>query len=392
MFLFTMANKYVYRSNDDRSSSSICDFCDNSCTNPITTICSQCLSNIFPFSNCTIPSRDQIVDQSLCIDDFDFCNVTKCRMLAHEELLNFLSVMPRTEQITLCHFNVRSLQKNIDHLAEIIHSLDSLPSFIAISETRLKSDPLVNIELEGYRFLHTPTVFNAGGVGVYYNENLKTQLLPSLNIDFHECEQLWVKLYDILPNGRPIVIGTLYRHSQSNANEFLKQLEIRLLDIAEAHMNCVILGDLNINLLAISSFKSRYLNVMKSLGFIPTITIPTRYTNTSATLLDHIYVNMSSFTINPIVGLYDISDHLPVFVQILAKSPQATNLTHASRSLHSVKYEQVHEESQSLFPPESRPVLTNTNFNACFNDFTDMITSIVHKFAPERPLTLRLKI
>ena len=101
-------------------------------------------------------------------------------MLAHDELLNSSSVMSRIEQITVFHFNVRSLQRNIDRLVEIIHSLDSLPSFIAISETRFKSDPLVNIELEGCRFLHTPTVFNAGCVGVYYSEDLKTQLLPSL--------------------------------------------------------------------------------------------------------------------------------------------------------------------------------------------------------------------
>ena len=73
---------------------------------------------------------------------------------------------------------MRSLQRNKDHLAEIILSLDSLPSFTAISETRNKSDPLVNTELEDYRFLHTPTVFNVGGVDVYNKENFKTQWLP----------------------------------------------------------------------------------------------------------------------------------------------------------------------------------------------------------------------
>jgi len=40
------------------------------------------------------------------------------------------------------------------------------PSFIAISETKLKAASFCNIESLGYTFIHNPST-NAGGVGLY---------------------------------------------------------------------------------------------------------------------------------------------------------------------------------------------------------------------------------
>ena len=51
-----------------------------------------------------------------------------------------------------------------------------MPSFIAISETKLNDRSTINISLEGYvlETKHSPT--NAGGVGIYVKENILTSI------------------------------------------------------------------------------------------------------------------------------------------------------------------------------------------------------------------------
>ena len=53
--------------------------------------------------------------------------------------------------------------------------------------------------------------------------------------------------------------------------------------------------------------------MLLSLGFMPIITKPTRITDHTATLIDHIYTNTPEKLIKSGICLADISDHLPVF-------------------------------------------------------------------------------
>ena len=47
----------------------------------------------------------------------------------------------------LLYVNVRSLRKNYDILYELIESLQILPHVICITETRIKNQPLSNLDL-----------------------------------------------------------------------------------------------------------------------------------------------------------------------------------------------------------------------------------------------------
>ena len=55
----------------------------------------------------------------------------------------------------MIHFNVRSLQKNIDKLSHYLTDLNRKPDVVAVSETKLKENMIhSNIELDGYQFIH----------------------------------------------------------------------------------------------------------------------------------------------------------------------------------------------------------------------------------------------
>ena len=59
----------------------------------------------------------------------------------------------------------------------------------------------------------------------------------------------------------------------------------------------------------------RYLDMLYSHYLSPVITKPTRITNHTATLIDHIYTNSVNRLISGVEPV-DISDHLPIFCTV----------------------------------------------------------------------------
>merc|ERR1712208_262115 len=80
---------------------------------------------------------------------------------------------------------------------------------------------------------------------------------------------------------------------------------------------CYLLGDFNINLMnsEVHQDTSDYLDILYCNNFVPVINRPTRVTNHSATLIDHIFSNNLCPSLRCFQGilLTDISDHYPVF-------------------------------------------------------------------------------
>ena len=92
-----------------------------------------------------------------------------------------------------------------------------------------------------------------------------------------------------------------------------------LIRFQKENKHCVpITGDFYIDLLNYEShhLTEEYINTMKSLAFEPMITKPTRITDHSATLIDHIFFNsLEYYTVSRNI-IYGISDHLPNSVLI----------------------------------------------------------------------------
>jgi len=83
----------------------------------------------------------------------------------------------KPENVSYFHFNVRSLGKNKYKLDDVFLMTEVNPTFIAISETKLKPNFNVNIDIPGFNFVHNPSQTNSGGVDLYINSqtNLPTQ-------------------------------------------------------------------------------------------------------------------------------------------------------------------------------------------------------------------------
>ena len=110
------------------------------------------------------------------------------------------------------------------------------------------------------------------------------------------------------------------------------------------------------------------------LGLFPTITRPTRITQTTATLIDNIFVSKKLYqTFDSCIILNDISDHLPMLAllkqtKMLNKEP----LEFVSRNLNEKKISRINEKLLNVdWVGTLKAHEVNQNFN-CLNDIIKM--------------------
>ena len=116
--------------------------------------------------------------------------IRKCEYL--DSSCNTLNPEPKNT-LLLLHVNVRSLHKNFDLFYEFIDSLNQPPHIICLSETRIKHEPLINIELNNYSFIHANSKANAGGVAMYIHDSVKFEVSPE-QYELANAESLWICL------------------------------------------------------------------------------------------------------------------------------------------------------------------------------------------------------
>jgi len=79
-----------------------------------------------------------------------------------------------------------------------------------------------------------------------------------------------------------------------------------------------ITGDFNLDLLKSDThvLTGEFLNHLTSHSFLPTIHKPIRITDTSATLIENIFINTILFRFEAAIVYSDISDHYPIIIRL----------------------------------------------------------------------------
>ena len=133
-------------------------------------------------------------------------------------------------------------------------------------------------------------------------------------------ESIWVKIE--ISKGKYKIIGNVYRPNSAPLADLGRAIAnhkciIESLKTNQIYKNCDIqvLSDFNVNLLnfAQHDLTNTYLESMFSLGLLPVITRPTRIHQTSATLIDHIFLNNKQKGYIAGIIISSLSDHFPTF-------------------------------------------------------------------------------
>ena len=116
---------------------------------------------------------------------------------------------------------------------------------------------------------------------------------------------------------RVCIIGTTYRSPSATPTNYLETFKTKL-QFLDRHKNkpIVIAGDTNIDLLQYETNNDAQ-NISDTAlthGYAQMISRPTRITEHSGTLIDHIYTNTISTVASTGILINDVSDHLGTYV------------------------------------------------------------------------------
>ena len=281
-----------------------------------------------PFENLNIQENTHTPDNDYAEADYwqeASDHLQQCNYRQHKSI----STSNKSE-LKIMSLNVRSLPK---HITEIRDDINEYTKFDILSFTETSCNPenspggARDFELPGF---HPPTLqipartsCKGGGLAIYVNENLCS------HDDFHVLdplssnnapsngEFLFINIKLRKNINRVCIIGTTYRSPSATPANYLETFKTKL-QLLDRHKNkpIVIAGDTNIDLLQFetNSDAQNISDTAFSHGFVQMISRPTRITEHSATLIDHIYINTLSTISSTGVLINDISDHLGTYV------------------------------------------------------------------------------
>ena len=119
---------------------------------------------------------------------------------------------------------------------------------------------------------------NAGGVGIYIEDNFEYEIIKKINLDLNNTENLWVKL-EI--NKKRFIIGAVYCHPVhllENLIQFSHSITEIYHKLNSQNIEYYVLGDFNIHLFQIENNNQigNYANDLASRSIKCLISQPTR--------------------------------------------------------------------------------------------------------------------
>ena len=327
---------------------SVCEYCDKHvhtrCIKASQYGCKKCRSNMFP--SCTNLFDNQINDHIFNPFDNDSLinNINKL-----DDALNDESTESLSNNLKKCRYmylndfgdnqkdslyalslNIRSLHSNFHKLKDEEHKLQAI-DIICLSETNLNPDNILDPSLYSLEGFHTP-IFQGpirdsskgGGLAIYINKSkfdaASFAILDTLSeaSTIEKGEFLFLEI-DTGPKSKNIIIGNFYRSPAHKPAEFIDHYNM-ILDSLKKHSNkhILLMGDANIDYLKYDTcpHAKDLFNVVSQHGLIPVISRPTRITEHTMTLIDHIYTNaIMNFKSSGVI-MDPFADHLGIFIKI----------------------------------------------------------------------------
>ena len=287
------------------------------------------------------------------------------------------------------HININSLLPKIE---EIRHMTKITNAAIAgIGETKLdKSIFSSEIDIEGYDLLRFDRSRRGGGVACYVKKSLAYNYRDNF---CKNTESIFIDIF--LPKTKTILIGILYR--PPDKNDFVKNLEEtftnrNILDKQE----CYLLVDFNINILQngenvfekkLSFIVTEYLDFAFSYSLKQLISTPTRTTENTAILIDHVLTNSPHKTIKSGVVEVNLSDHALIYCTI--KTTKLKSNKHNQLNIRSMKNYTTEGFAELLKKIDFPNYETYVCVKMAYLDFVTKIVDVIDSYCPSKRVRIK---
>ena len=232
----------------------------------------------------------------------------------------------------------------------MLNSEENDIDLLGLSETKLKSfHPNSAFTVNNYQLFRKDMVLSkehkeeGGGLLIYVKDEIKCVRRKDLETDEVECLFL-----EISPkNCKSFLVGKLYRNPKETT-QWNEKFENLLENVLQEEKEMYILGDFNRDLLNIN-IKKPWLDYIEQFGLFQKVTQAARETESSKTLIDHIYCNTPGNLATVTVPKTGLSDHYPIFMtrKINSSTPKKEHYTIKYRSFKNFSETDFNEDMRS---------------------------------------------
>ena len=293
--------------------------------------------------------------------------------------------MSTSSQLKTFSMNIRSLFNNIYQLREDIETYNKY-DVLCFNETNCALNKLPNglndITLDGF---HEPILQDpirssgrGGGLVIYVHKRVvdsdKIERFNPNPDPLNTCGEFqFIKLHQCKGFNRTKIIGNIYRSPSRKPETFLDTLKKILQNLGRhSRKHMTLHGDFNMDLIKHDSNLAcqNLIDDMSNYGFVQIVSRPTRITDHSATLIDHIYTNNLEDTVSCNVLTTDISDHLAIVTTINLDNTSSSPYRTAVLNNHDhtqLETRQFNEANNQKF----RELICYENWESVFESTTD---------------------
>ena len=377
-------------------------------------VCEACVLNELPFYNISnsqvkslipkfiLPSCDVLNSQFLTENqdecenkaDFQFAyttNETKYSYSTDLKNLKFADECEPYGNFPIVSLNVRSIvnRENFSKFQAFLQNLPVKPMIIALNETWITdSSKGPYSKINGYKFIQNHREKHAGGgVAFYIANHLHFKRIESISL---MKEKVFESLFVSVDIGekQSTIFGTIYRTPDSNHAPFIENLEFVLKESTKTNRRVIIMGDQNYNLLSTkNSDVNNFVDKFFEFGMYPLINIPTRITDTTASVLDHFWTNIVDVPIKSTVVVNPISDHLPIYMTIGINDSQK-ELFVEKRNFSEKNIENFNNSLSKMYIFD---ILQHKSTNAAYNVFIKRYIEIFEKSFPKKRMKISIE-
>ena len=212
---------------------------------------------------------------------------------------------------------------------------DNCPDIFGFCETFMNQTVLDNqVAIDGYDFFRKDRTEiqdkEGGGIIIYFRNTIKCKRRTDLEIS--HIETIWMEIE--LPNSKHFLFCSTYRPPNTYSS-WIDLFEEELSIAQATGLEFILMGDFNIDLN--TSTNNKWIHLIQLFDLSQLVTEPTRVTETTATIIDHIYVSNPENISNCFVSRLSISDHFPICFSRKVNHKLAKN-KHTMNSYRSYKH------------------------------------------------------
>ena len=296
-----------------------------------------------------------------------------------------------SDSFTILTLNCQSLNAKFDELMLLIHRLEENHfefSAICLQETWLREDSDLSMYLiNNYHCISQgKSCSEHGGLLIYLHSDYNYELytLPNKPLIW-EC--LFIKICSNI-NSKHIYLGNIYRppkdnYSRVNMQQFIDEFSHILSELNKSRSTIIITGDFNLDLLKMhkTAIVREFFEI--SFGLLPSLSLPTRISTNSATLMDNIFTNHAHGLHSSGILISEISDHFPCFYQVsLSYEHNSLKKYIFKRNFNQQNIDCMYRDLESrniieLLIPDKQ---TDPNIN--YNTLENILRNAVNKYIP----------